>query len=138
MTFAVGAGVAVQSAADGARDADQGFQSGQTAMDGRSDGTAEQGPAGRDQRAVLDANRAERGGGEADHHARHTFVADQDVRSLAQDPGGHVRFVAASDEGGQLVDRLRLGEILGRPAQLEPGVHGHRLVLPHDILESAR
>ena len=135
---AVGAGVAVQGAADGAGDADQRFQAGQPAMDGRGDRAAQQGAAAGGERAALDANLAERRGGEVDHHAGHAFVADQDVRALAQQAHLDALLVAAPHQGDQLVGGFRLGEVLGRPAQLEPRVHRQRLALPHDLLKTGQ
>ena len=38
----------------------------------------------------------------------------------------------------QLLDGFRLGKVFGRTAQLKPGVHGQRLALPHDILETGQ
>ena len=135
---AVGAGVAVQCAADGAGDADERFQPGQPAMDGRGDRPAQQGAAAGGKRASVDANLAEGRGGEPDHHAGHALVADQDVRSLAQQTHVEPLGMASPHQGDQLVRVFRLGEILGRPAQLEPGVHGQRLALPHHVLKTGQ
>ena len=131
-----GAGVAVQGAADGAGDADQGFQAGQAAMHGGGDHAAQQGPAAGGDRAAVDADFAEGRGGEVDHHARHPLVAHQDVRPLAQEPRGYAFLVAPPHQRGQLVEAFRLGEILGRAAQLEPGVHRQRLAGAHDMLKT--
>ena len=103
---AMGAGVAVQGAAHGAGDADERFQSGQPAVDGGGDGAAQQGPAAGGERSPLDANIAKRRRRKADHHARHAFVANQDVRSLAQHADGDALLVAALDQSDELFDEF--------------------------------
>ena len=44
-------------------------------------------------------------------------------------PHGHLLLVAPPDQGDQFIEVGRFGEVLGRPPQLEPGVHGQRLIL---------
>ena len=135
---AVGAGVAVQRAADGAGNADQRLQSGQPSVDRRGDHAAQQGPAAGRDRTAFDANPAERRRREVNHQAGHAFVADQDVRPLAQQPHRHVLLVTPPHQRGQFVGGFRLGEVFGRPAQLKPRVHRQRLALPHDLLETGQ
>ena len=70
---------------------------------------------------------------EADDHAGDAFVAHQHVRAAAQQPRMQAFVAAALDDRLQLVDRRRLGEILGRPAELEPGAVGQRHLLADAI-----
>ena len=85
---------------------------------------------------LLDRDLGERGRREAHDHARHAFVAHQDVRAAAQQAHRRLRLVATAHQLCQLVDRLRLGEVLGRAAQVKPGVRRQRLSPLYELFES--
>ena len=69
----------------------------------------------------------------ADDHAGDALVAHQHLRPAAQQPDLQPFVAAAPDDCQQLVDRSRLGEILCRPAQLEPGALGQRHLFANTI-----
>ena len=75
--------------------------------------------------------------GKPQDQSRHALVADEDVRALAQHADLDPFFVAAFEQGDQLVGIFRLGKVFRRPAQLKPGVHGQGFTLPHDVLETS-
>ena len=72
------------------------------------------------------------------HQARHALVADQDIGALPEQAHVEPFLLRAFDQGDQLVGVFRLGEVFGRAAQLEPGVHRQRLSLPHNLLKAAQ
>ena len=133
---AVGAGVSVQGAAERAGDADQRFESGQARVDGRGDDVPQDGPAAGNEGLPSIWILLKAGPSKLHHHAEHALVADQHVRSAAEQPHRDVFLTAPPHQGGQLVDVSRLGEVFGRTPKLEPGVHRQRLIPPHDLLET--
>ena len=114
------------------------FQPGQSAMDGRGDRAAQQGPA-----AGVSDGPATRISQNAGAERWITMPGTPSSRTRMFDPWPSRRIstpscVAAPHQGDQLVGCFRLGEILGRPAQLKPGVHGQRLALPHHVLKTGQ
>ena len=130
------AGVAVQGAADCARNADQRLQPGQAFANRGRDDVAQLGPAAGLQPGTLDLDVGKRRVGQADHHAAYAFIAHQHVRPATQHPHGQALFAATPQHIAQLLAGARFGEVLGRSAKLKPSVRSHRLSRPHDIFQA--
>ncbi len=109
------AGVAVDRAAQRAGDGDQRFQAGEPFVGGGGDDQAEFGAAAGGDRVLADVDLAKCRGRKPDDHAGNALVADEDIRSPAQEPHRHLFFVAPPDQGHQFIDACRLGKELGRP-----------------------
>ena len=131
---AVAAGVAVQCAADRAGNADQRLQPGQPGADRLGDGVGQlRAAAGGDVRArrcVICETPGWR--------RLMTMPVTPSSRTSTFEPPPSSRtcsaFVAAAlDDRQQLVDRVGLGEELGRAAELEPGPLGQRHLLADAI-----
>ncbi len=127
----------MQGPADGAGDADEHFHPGQSAVNGRGDQASEIRSATHGDALTVDLDPAEFQRRKPQHQPRHTLVADEDIRALAQYAGLDPFFVAAAEEGDQLLGIFRLGEIFRRTAQLKPGVHGQGFTLPYDVFETS-
>ena len=130
---AVAAGVAVQGAADGAGNADERFESGQSLANGHRDGVSQLGAAAGGERLFVDLDLVEDGSGQLDHGAANAFVAHQHVRSAAQQARRRLRFVAAAHQRLQLVDGSGHGEELGRAPQAKPGEGRQRFIPLYEL-----
>ena len=121
---AIGTGIHPQPAADGSRNADQEFQPGKTRLRGvaRHLGVERAG-TGKHRLAVMADSVHMRG--RADHHPADAAVADKKVRSGAD---GEKRDVgrAGGKETAEIRGVGRAEDDVGRAADTEPGVAGHR------------
>ena len=72
---------------------------------------------------------------EVQHDAVAAVIADQQIRSPAQNPGRDLVLMAAGNNGGQFVSISRLDEILGPTADLQPGISGQRFIAAGDFAE---
>ena len=71
------------------------------------------------------------------HHAWHAGIADQDVRAAAQQPHGISSSRQRRTSAASSSTLVGLGEILGRPTQMKPGVRRQRLAGAYDFFKSA-
>ncbi len=126
------AGIASQSAADGAGNAREAFEAGQSRPRrlgnqggqryGRADGDD---PIG-------DTDVGERRTFQMDDQRLDPFVPDKDVGATAEDLVGQPGFTTTVDQAEHLVEGARTGQEGGRAAESKPDVRGQRLSRPDD------
>ena len=122
------AGIAPQGAADGAGDAGQDLQPGQTGAGRvRDQGGQRDGRPGLDDVAV-DRHVGEGRALQVDDHRLDPLVADEHVRAAAEEPERQLLVATAAEQAEQLVERPRPRQEPRRAAQPEPDVRGQRLI----------
>src|SRR5262245_2437810 len=107
--------VETESAADGARHADETFEADEVVAGGFGDGGREGDAAAGAEPFALDGHRGERSGRQAEDDAADAFIADEQTTAAPQDAEGNLRLQAAADHRGQLRRRAWLDQRLGRP-----------------------
>ena len=81
-----------------------------------------------DKQIVFHADSTKGGRCQAEHHALHALIVDQQVRTAAQQANGDIAFLAAVDEKLQFFFVGRFGKKLRVAPQAQPTVLSQRLI----------